>query len=174
MIRKNKILTWAVILLVLLNAATIGTIIIQNYRSKQTTENIGINTGSGVNMLNGRFFREMLGFNEEQMASFRNINQAFRPYAMDLTYEVDSLKNEMFIELQNAVPDTIRLNSMSIKIGELHGKLKYKTYHFYLSIKKICSPVQSTALEKAFQPLFKKEEFTTSPNHQQRKGWNRN
>lgn len=170
---KNQVLTLAVVLLIIMNAVTIGTILYHNYKENQVKDNIIISSGPAVNMLNGKFFRQTLGFNDVQMDSFRKINQGFRPYAMELTIEVDSLKNEMFTELQKAVPDTTRLNAMSRQIGELHGRLKYETYHFYLNIKKICLPAQSLELEKKFQPLFKSENITT-PNQQQRRGWNRN
>lgn len=172
--RKSQILTWVIVLLLISNAATIGTILYHNYREKQNADQIGINTGGEINMLNGRYFRQTLGFDEKQMETFRAINQAFRPSAMDLTIEIDSLKNNMFAELQKATPDTLQLNEMSKQIGVLHGRLKYETYQFYLNIKNVCTAAQSTELEKAFLPLFKSEGITTGPNHQRRRGANRN
>jgi hypothetical protein len=171
---KNQILTWALVLLVITNTVTIGTILYHNYRENQKKDNIVTFSGSGVNMLNGRFFRQTLGFNEQQMDAFREVNHVFRPFAMELTYGVDSLKKEMFRELEKAAPDTVKLNRMCEQIGEMHGRLKYETYRFYLSLKKVCTPGQTTELEKAFQPLFKSEGITTSPNHQRRIGPDRN
>jgi len=173
MMRKTQILTWLVVLLVVMNAVTIGTILVHNYRENQINDNIAINSGQGGNMLNGRFLKQTLGFNDEQMDAFRDANQQFRPFAMDVTYTIDSLKTEMFTELQKAVPDTVRLNGMSKQIGDLHGRLKYETYNFYLNIKKLCTPEQMKELEKAFQPLFKNE-GNVSPGNQHRRGWNRN
>jgi len=170
---RNQLLTWAVVLLILTNVATVGTILYNRYKVSAAADNIAINSGSGVNMLNGKFFRQTLGFTHEQMDSFRDINQVFRPSAMDLTYGVDSLKTAMYNELQKAVPDTVRLNNLSWQIGEMHGKLKYKTFHFYLNLKKICSPAQSIELEKAFQPLYKTENITITNQHR-RRGSNRN
>lgn len=174
MMRKNQILTWVVVLLAITNTATIGTILYHNYQEKKQEENITINTGSsGGNMLNGRFLRQTLGFNNDQMNAFRQVNRAFRPYAMELTTKIDSFKSDMFIELQKSVPDTGRLNSMSEQIGDLHGTLKYETYKFYLNIKKICTPEQSEELKKTFQPLFKNEAFTIPSNHRKQEGLNR-
>jgi Spy/CpxP family protein refolding chaperone len=172
--RKTQILTWLVVLLVVMNAVTIGTILYHNYQENQTSDSIAINSGQGGNMLNGRFLKQTLGFNDEQMNAFRDANQQFRPFAMNVTDEVDSLKTTMFTELQKAEPDTLRLNEMSKRIGELHGQLKYETYKFYLTIKKICSPEQQTELEKAFQPLFINDGTTAPPNRQRGRGWNRN
>jgi Spy/CpxP family protein refolding chaperone len=171
--KKSQLLIWALVLLVILNVATIGTILYHKYQSTPVSNNIAINTGVEVNMLNGQFFRQTLGFNDVQLDAFRDINQMFRPTARMLTYRIDSLKNEMFSALQKESPDTVRLNTMSTQIGELHGRLKYETYHFYLDLKKICTPAQSAELEKAFQPLFKTENITT-PNQHRRRALNSN
>jgi len=173
-VHRSQILTWVIVLLLISNVATIGTILYHNYRENQNTNQVGINTGEEINMLNGRYFRQTLGFNEQQMESFRAINREFRPSAMEMTIEIDSLKNNMFAELQKATPDTILLNEMSKQIGVLHGRLKYVTYHFYLNIKNVCSATQSIELEKAFLPLFKSEGITAGPNHQRRRGATRN
>ena len=170
---KNQILTWAVVLLVIMNVVTIGTILYHNYSENQKKDNIGISTGSGVNMLNGKFFRQTLGFNEQQMDAFREINRSFRPLVIDLTFGIDSLKNVMFTELQKPAPDTLKLNSMSEQIGQRHGRLKYETYKFYLSIKKVCISEQTAELERAFQPLFKSDGIASPPNHQRIRGLNR-
>ena len=173
-VHRSQILTWVIVLLLISNVATIGTILYHNYRENQNTNQVGINTGEEINMLNGRYFRQTLGSNEQQMESFRAINREFRPSAMEMTIEIDSLKNNMFAELQKATPDTILLNEMSKQIGVLHGRLKYVTYHFYLNIKNVCSATQSIELEKAFLPLFKSEGITAGPNHQRRRGATRN
>jgi hypothetical protein len=173
MMKRNQLLIWVVVLLIITNLVTIGTILYHNYKQTAAADNVAINTGAGVNMLNGRFFRQTLGFSEAQMDSFRDINQEFRPYAMDVTFGIDSLKSAMFTELQKAAPDTVRLSNLSEQIGQMHGKLKYETFHFYLNVKKICSPIQIIDLEKAFLPLFKTENITT-PNQHRRKGWNKN
>ena len=94
MMRKNQILTWVVVLLAITNIATIGTILYHNYQEKKQEKNITINTGSsGGNMLNGRFLRQTLGFNNDQMNAFWQVNRVLRPYAMELTSKIDSFKN---------------------------------------------------------------------------------
>ena len=163
---------WAVILLMITNAVTVGTILYHNYKESSAAGSFAIQTGAGVNLLNGRFFRQTLGFSAEQMDSFRSINQVFRPSVMVLTYGIDSLKTNMFIELQKPVPDTVILNNLSEQIGNMHGRLKYETWHFYLHVKNICSPAQSIEWEKAFLPLFQTENMTTPGEHRQR-GWNK-
>lgn len=155
-------------MLILTNITTVETVLYNKYKASAAADNIAINTGSGVNLLIGKFFRQTLGFTQKQMDSFWDINQVLRPATINLTYGVDSLKTAMYNELQKAVPDTVRLSNLSWQIGDLHGKLKYETFHFYLNLKKICSSAQSIKLEKAFQPLFKTENISLLNQHWQR------
>ncbi|MFT3845345.1 MAG: hypothetical protein QM725_09845 [Lacibacter sp.] len=174
MIRKTKILAWLVVLLLILNAATIATILYHNYREKKMQSDVMIRNSYGGQMINGRFLRQELGFDAAQMDLFREINQDFRPQAMGMTYQIDSLKSEMFDEMKKELPDTTRLNQLSGMIGERHGLLKHKTYRLFLDVKKICTPEQKAELEEVFQPLFKNELNTNSPGLQYRRGWRNN
>lgn len=170
---KTQILIWAVVLLLITNAVTIATILYHNYKERKNKENITITAPGGANMINGRFFRQELGFDQTQMDVFRQANQAFRPRTMFITDNIDSLKNEMFAELRKIKPDTVKLGNLSEMIGQLHGQLKHETYTFYLQLKNICSPEQQAELENAFLPLFKSERMTTLPGLHRRNGWNR-
>lgn len=172
MMRKTQILTWAVVFLAVTNVATIGTILYHNYREKQVKASVAINSTDGNNMINGRYLRQTLGFDNEQIAAFREINQSFRPAVHELTMMIDSLKTNMFSEMQKASPDTVLLRTLSGRIGEMHGQLKYETYNFFLKLKNICTPEQAKELEKTFQPLFKTEGITDPPyRHRYRGGF---
>jgi hypothetical protein len=83
---------------------------------------------------------------------------------------IDSLKTVMFTEMQKAEPDTSALNEISKQIGTFHGQLKYETYKFFISLKKVCNGDQVKELEKAFQPLFKTEGITTPPYQHRNRG----
>lgn len=159
MMHKPQILRWLVVLLVVMNVVTIGTIVYHNYHEQTISDKDAFNTGKGGNVINGRFLKQQLGFNEDQMNKFRQYNQQFRPFAMNITRQIDSIKADMFNELQSTNPDTTMLNQQSKKIGELHGNLKYETYQFYMQLKNICMPEQRKQLELAFRPLFINEEL---------------
>ena len=153
---KIKLLTWAVILLVVLNITTISTILYHNYTENVNSKTIVLNT-DGNNMLTGRFFKQTLGFNQTQMNVFREANREFRPKANGIILQIDSLKNEMFIELKKNKSDTVRLNTLSTETGTLHAELKRETNRFYLKIKTVCTPRQLEQLQTTFTPLFQRE-----------------
>lgn len=151
--------------LALLNIATIGTIIFHMVQEKQ--QNVpAINTGNG-NMLNGRFFRNDIGFNTEQMENFRTYYHPFRMQTKEIVGAIDSLKSRLFTELQKENADTLIIKNLSTEIGDLHGTLKEVTANFYLQIKETATEEQKQELNKAFYPLFANE---AGPRCQNRRG----
>ena len=150
---KTKLLTWAMVLLVILNLTTIATILYHNYKESDEKETIVLGNESN-DMLNGRFFRQTIGFNNSQMMTFREANQEFQPKANGIIFQIDSLKNEMFSELKKAKSDTVRLNNLSLKTGTLHAQLKKETNRYYLKIKTVCTAQQLEKLQTTFTPLF--------------------
>jgi len=169
--RKTTWLVWAIIILFLMNAATLGTIIYHNSNQrKQAAVDTSVVTSFSGNVINGRFFRQTLGFDNEQMTAFQAANRHFRPQTMNITFGIDSLKQAMFLEMRKQDPDTLKLAALSREIGELHTLLKQKTWQFYLEIKSVCNAQQLSQLETAFEPLFINESLQQRP-HGFQKGW---
>ncbi|MFZ1528860.1 MAG: hypothetical protein WAT19_08920 [Ferruginibacter sp.] len=161
MIKKSTIWIWLAVILFTLNAFTIGTIIYRN--QQQSCKVKDALTGNGRIILNGKFFRKVVGFDDAQMEKFRSENSVFRPVLAQLTTSIDSLKIEMYSEMQVVAPDTARLNQLAAQIGTKHGLLKKETAGFYLKLKKICSAEQEKQLAYAFEPIFKTEPVNTLP-----------
>jgi hypothetical protein len=156
MITNNKILIWMVVLLLILNIVTIATILYHNHQEKTLNdESVIINTEG--QMLNGMYLRQRLGFNDSQIAAFREANHGFRPQALTIINRIDSLKEAMFAEMRQDVSDTTKLDQLSQEIGSCHSQLKKGTYKYYLKIRAICSREQRPQFEKIFAPLFEKE-----------------
>lgn len=153
--KTNRILAWAVALLVVLNLATIGTIVYRNRHEKNDRTAIVLNESQSP--LTGRYFRQTLGFNDCQMDVFREANRIFQPGANGLIYEMDSLKHQMFGELNKPQPDTLLLDALSEHIGKHHAELKKITNDFYLTIKSACDSTQSKQFEQAFVTLYRDE-----------------
>lgn len=173
MLRKTQLLTWLVILLLVLNAVTIGTIIYHQRQEKKAATDISIGTYAGTNPLNGRFFRQEMGFNSQQMDIFRELNQSFRPASMEITFRIDSLKEVMYNQLIRLKSDSILLQQLSDDIGVLHSQLKKETVLFYIRLKEICDPDQQKQLAEVFKPLFISENLTNHGNFKNGPGWKR-
>ena len=150
---KTKLLIWAVALLAILNITTITTIIYHNLHESEDNQSVVLSE-DGNNVLNGRFMRQNVGFDSQQMNAFRTAKHDFQPVANSIVFKIDSLKNEMFDELNKTKTDTAKLEILSTQIGLLHAELKMNTDRFYLNIKSVCKPDQFIKLKKVFTPLF--------------------
>ncbi len=146
MTKKNSIQIWVIALLVVLNLTTIGTIFYHNRQVKDNEAAVVIDESRAP--LTGRYFRQTLRFDDEQMNAFRKANRQFQPQANLLIYEMDSLKTEMFIELNREQPDTIRLNSISDHIGRHHAELKKITNDFTSQLNRYVIQLNATGCKK--------------------------
>lgn len=152
--RTNKTLWFAIALLVMLNLTTIGTILYHNQQNKNDNTAIVLDENR-QNPLTGRFFRQELGFDDTQMDVFREANREFQYVANNLIFEMDSLKGQMFEELNKSQPDSTRLHDLSADLGKYHAELKNITNDFYLKVKSVCDLSQCDKLQEAFLPLFR-------------------
>ncbi|EOR93399.1 hypothetical protein ADIARSV_3478 [Arcticibacter svalbardensis MN12-7] len=148
---KNKFLTWAVVVLALLNLSTIGTIV---YHIITEKNEMSKSSERYASPLNGQDFIETLDFTHEQKEQFCLLNDSFRASVRDINKELDLHKNSLFTELRKANTDTVACNRISDEIGVLHKLLKVKTYQFYLDVKKTCRADQQEKLNAVFAPIF--------------------
>ncbi|MEA4986096.1 hypothetical protein SDC9_45359 [bioreactor metagenome] len=151
---KISILYWIIALLLILNLSTIGGLIYHHYQGKEN-EPVLILDVQDDSRLTGRYFRQVLGFDDDQMKAFRRANRNFQPVANQIIFTIDSLKQEQFNELKKESSDSVRLFELAEKIGTQHTALKNVTNRFYLEIKKVCNEKQCNQLEEVFHPLFK-------------------
>ncbi|MDI9522579.1 MAG: hypothetical protein QM237_04910 [Bacteroidota bacterium] len=159
MSEKNKILVWIIVLLVILNVTTIISIFHHIQKDKKAAETV-ISIGEGQNPLSGRFFMQEIGFDQEQIERFRQVNREFNPKTNQIIWQMDSLKWVIFDELNRQQVDTARLQQLNSRFGELHAKLKDETCTYYLKLKEISNSEQVEKLQSAFEPLFYQENST--------------
>ena len=153
---KYRWMIWAIAFLALMNIATILTVVFQRSKSDTviTTDPIVIETENSSIKYSGRFFRDQLNLNKEQMNQFVRFNGEFRQHARDINRNLNRQRNQMLTELSADESDTDKLNRLSDSIGFLHSDLKKLTYNYYLNFKKICTPEQQENLELLFSGIF--------------------
>jgi uncharacterized protein (DUF2344 family) len=160
---KSRILIWSVILLSLLNISTIATIYFKNRVFSSTEESIIIDPESSP--LNGRYLREKLNFDREQVAIFREESRKFRQSANVVIEKLNKNKLLLFQEIHSENPDRIKTKKYSDSIGIAHSQLKELTVDFYLGIRKNCNDQQAKKLEAIFMPLFRDNPQTKGTGH---------
>lgn len=149
---KIRNLRIAVFMLLALNLATIATIVYHNRQEGKEIDNIVISPGTQP--VNGRYFRQHLGFDNNQMQVFRDANQRFRRSANDLIGNINRQKELLFIELQSAEPDPDKIRAISEQIGLKHAQLKEATAEFYITVNAVCNAEQKEKMKTLFVPLF--------------------
>jgi Spy/CpxP family protein refolding chaperone len=150
---KHSLMIWAIVVLAVMNISTLATILYHTYQSKELIANqtqLEVDTEK----FSGRYFRDHLNLNSEQMDQFREFNRPFRQEARNITIELAQKRKEMIEEMAVSNSDTIRLNMLSDSIGKLHSSLKKLTYNYYLSLKNICDKEQQVKLEMLFREMF--------------------
>jgi len=156
-----KHLIWAVIVLAVLNLATISSIIYHRYRPMESvvTDSQGQVQASDESIrYSGRFFREQLNLSREQMNWFSEYNPVFRQQIQQINAELSRKRYQMLEEMSASKSDTLKLNQLSDTIGILHASLKKVSFEYYLSLKQICDPDQQAKLELLFSEMFAGDE----------------
>ena len=154
---KRNWMVWAIVALVVMNLSTLATILYHQNQSKVPSGDsakLQQQLETDAEKFSGRYFRDKLKLDGEQMDKFREINPVFRQQARAITIELSSKRKQMLEEMTAAKSDTNKLNALSDSIGLLHSNLKKLTYKYYLDIKTICTIEQQKQLEQLFSDMF--------------------
>lgn len=154
---KQSLMIWTIVILALMNIATISTVLYNRSRAESgdaiVTETSSQTDGTSIGY-SGRYFREQLNFNNEQMAIFMDFNPLFRERVRSINNDLNLLRQQMLSEMAEKNCDSVRLNMLSDSIGYLHADLKKATCKYYLDIKEICDEQQQEILKQIFGGMF--------------------
>jgi Spy/CpxP family protein refolding chaperone len=154
---KQSWMVWAIVALVVMNLSTLATILYHQNQSKVPSGDsakLQQQLETDAEKFSGRYFRDKLNLDGNQMDKFRKINPVFRQQARAITIELAAKRKQMLVEMASASADTNKLNALSDSIGILHSNLKKLTYKYYLDLKGICNAEQQKQLEQLFNEMF--------------------
>ena len=153
--KKFNWMVWAILILAVLNISTILTIIYNQRKAVQNSaEYTGTESEVGSVQYSGRYFRDYLNLDREQMDRFVEFNPVFRQSVRNINTELARNRQQMLIEMNTQFCDTSRLNALSDSIGRLHSDLKKLTYRYYLDIHDICDEQQREKLKQLFEGIL--------------------
>ncbi|HEX2933870.1 MAG TPA: periplasmic heavy metal sensor [Bacteroidales bacterium] len=170
---KRSWMIWAIVVLAVMNLSILGTILYHQYQTNKETVSTDQAQGqleTDAEKFSGRYFRDKLNLNGDQMEQFRAINPVFRQQARAITMELASIRKQMLAEMAANNSDTTKLNALSDAIGQLHSHLKKLTYRYYLDMKGICNTEQQKQLEQLFTDMFTNDASMSFPGKGGR-GW---
>jgi Spy/CpxP family protein refolding chaperone len=148
---KKRFSFWLVFFLLVVNVATITTILYHIYSDKTTASPATVNNGVG------KIITTELELNAQQKDMFSSINDVYNGKSKAVLDQLTDKRSEMLAELGEENPDTLILNTIANDIGELHAVLKLLTIENFLELKKICTPDQQQQLSKMYNDMLECE-----------------
>jgi Spy/CpxP family protein refolding chaperone len=148
---KKRFSFWLVFFLLVLNIATITTILYHIYSDNTTASSAAENNGAG------KIISSELGLSEQQKDLFSKINETYTEKSKPILDQLTDKRSEMLAELSEMNPDTAILKIFAKEIGELHTALKLLTIENFLELKKICSVDQQQQLSEMYKDMLQSE-----------------
>jgi Heavy-metal resistance len=173
MVTKNstRILIWVIVILLATNLS-MG---LSFWYHRQQDKKIAETNSEQVEMPSEqrtRFFRDQLNLNQEQVNVFRDLNRSYNRSARQVSDEMEQLRIEMVNEMGNAEPSKENLDSIAIKIGNLHTEMKKLTMDYFMKMKEVCDSSQQEKLKEIFLTASKSKEDVSLPQRGRRFGRN--
>ena len=158
---KHKFLVAAIVVLIIVNLATIGIILFNPH--KWGTPN-GMKPGmpppQGM-----KFFEDELQFNGEQKVTFNKMRDEHFAQVKGLIDGMRKAKDEGYHELMQDNPDKTKVDSLFEVSGKLQVQLDKMTFEHFVKLKSLCTKEQLPAYNKLLQELTQKFHEHDGPPH---------
>ena len=145
--QKNRLLTWLLVFLVVVNLAALATYFI--FPQKQVNVNCAGDASSPGCVLHAE-----LSLSEEQVRQVERINAGYRQVSGPVSTEIKELRGTVLDELASEMPDTLALERLATDISLLQGKLHRENIRHYLELKKACTPEQALRLSNLYREIY--------------------
>lgn len=143
---RNRLLIWAVLILLAVNIAIVISALRYSGRIK-AEEMVRSEAMADARVM---LFREQLNLDERQNREFMQLNRTFNQRAGRIAGRLDVLRRNMIEELAKPDPDMQKVESITSEIGSIHSNLKKETADYYLGLKRVCTPEQQERLKEMF------------------------
>ncbi|MGH1384220.1 Spy/CpxP family protein refolding chaperone [Kordia sp.] len=104
----------------------------------------------------GKFIAKELQFDEAQMKSFREMNDAHHEAMMKVSREIKGLKDQLFAEISETTTNEAKVNDITRRIGEKEQEKDLKTFYHFKEVQKICTDEQRTRFNILVQNALKR------------------
>ena len=150
---RSRFLTWALIVLLVMNLFALGTILFHLRNDKPVAGILPPKRPESAQQI----IMQELHLSPEQFQLFREYRHQFMVESREIVSELDYQRQLMLDKLAEQEPDTSELNRIAANIGNLHKQLKEETIRNFLDLKSICTPEQQDKLDRLFQNMMDME-----------------
>lgn len=145
MSKKQRILMWLNVFLLVINASAFITILLMNRTTSQEHDE---------RFSSDKFLKTELGLSDEQYQKVSTMNSnVFRSYQAFLDYECE-LNFKIIEELSSESPSDSVMESLALKIGVMEGNMKKQTIKHFENVKSICNDNQKVLLDQLLKNMF--------------------
>lgn len=159
LIKRNKTLTWLVVILIIVNVAVISFMWLNRPGESLLPPPPPPQNRSAGDLV--KFLRNELNLNERQVKEFnelrRNHFTAVSTHAKEMHQLKKSLMDNVFLGKE------INADSLSKQIGRLQAKIELETYNHFNDLKEVCGKEQVEKLRKILGGFFRDREVTKTP-----------
>jgi len=141
---KKNIIILVIAVLLIINIASISTIVYHSYGSRR----IKMAETERTSM---RDFRQELNLNPHQIDEFGKLGKKFMIDTRMRMDEMHKIRLALINEMSSANPDTAKMFAMADDIGKLHAQIKRQTIDHFLIIKNNCTDAQFDKFVTLFQ-----------------------
>ncbi|NOZ45457.1 MAG: hypothetical protein GXO79_01595 [Chlorobi bacterium] len=153
---NSKIYLWIIIILLIFNVSTIGTIFYHNYMRRK------------CELMNKpfppppQFLRHNPHFKDFHANKHHKFLNQYKTEAKEITMQLHDKRIELLNALSADTADTIYLHQLADEFGILHKDLKMLTIDFYLKNKAISTPDEQKELYHYLKFILNKDDYRKS------------
>lgn len=164
--KTYKRLIWLVIILLILNISTLGTIAYFRFFSPNYPASYQPRIGcKDSHKMHDVYFREKVGYTTAQMDQFRKIRDQHYEEIQDIRTVIGKNRQFFFKELEQENPNLKIIDSLNRNVGDLHYKWAGSSTNFLTEAGNICTKEQRTE----FYQLMQKNSHEGSGKEDRRK-----
>lgn len=156
---QNRIMTWIVVFLLVLNISVIATILFNKYHQYKIVSHPVAEMRQQVTRP-GMFLKEELDLNDAQYEKFHDARMAYQKSAHEINMKLNEKKREYLNEIMEKSPDRQILQTCCDSIGFLHANLMKETGSYYNEIRLLCNDGQIIKLNAFFLEALPYENTT--------------
>ena len=164
---RTKLLTFAVIGLLLLNLLTIGFLVLKSGQPPQTDQAQGPQSDR---QSPARIIIARLHFDEQQQRQYLEMGRQHHQQTMQLNAESIRLFQAYYSLLPEAHPDSIKVSAVVRQIANVQQQIAELNFAHFQEIKALCRPDQKADFTKLVAELARMFGQRHSPSHRPGEG----
>ncbi len=145
---KNKVLTWTIGILILLNLTCLSLLWFGNPQRLDHQPPPPRDPETAA-----RFLKDQLNFSDEQFNKYLLLRDSHLLNTQSVQREMEILRHNLMEELFKDNPNQEIVSEIETRIGENQTSLERLTFDHFMGIKNLCAPDQNDRLRLLFQGI---------------------